>query len=116
LQQHKCTDAEHVLRQSLVLLEKREPDGWTTFNTKSTLGGSLLGQKQYKAATPLLLDGYEGMKQREAKIPDKDKLRIIEALERLVQVHDALGNKHKAAEWRQRLEAQKKPPSRIKGP
>jgi len=37
------------------------------------LGGSLLGQKKYAEAEPLLLSGYEGMKQREVKIPPEVK-------------------------------------------
>ena len=47
------------------------------------LGGALLGQKKYAEAEPLLLAGYEGMKQREAKIPPEGKVRLTEALERL---------------------------------
>jgi len=33
------------------------------------LGEAVAGQKQYAAAEPLLLQGYEGMRKREAKIP-----------------------------------------------
>ena len=44
-----------------------EPDTWTTFNTKSMLGGALLGQKKYAEAEPLLLKGYAGMKRRERR-------------------------------------------------
>ena len=44
---------------------------WTTFNTKSLLGASLLGQKKYAEAEPLLVAGYSGLKQREAKIPEQ---------------------------------------------
>ena len=45
------------------------------------------------------------MKQREAKIPDQAKIRITEALERLVQLYDAMGKKEQAAQWRKKLEA-----------
>jgi hypothetical protein len=34
----------------------------------SALGAALLGQKNYTAAEPLLLKGYEGIKQREKSI------------------------------------------------
>jgi hypothetical protein len=40
-----------------------------TFNTRSLLGGALLAQKRHDAAKPLLLKGYDGMKQREAHYP-----------------------------------------------
>ena len=75
-----------------------------TFNTRSQLGGALLGQKKYTDAEPLLLQGYEGMKQREAKIPAVGKVRLTEALEWLVQLYEATGRKDKAAEWRKKLE------------
>jgi len=54
------------------------------------------------------VQGYEGMKQREAKMPPQAKdQRLREALERLVQLYDACGKKDKAAEWRKKLEAAK---------
>ena len=80
----------------------------TTFHTKSLLGGSLLGQKNYSDAEPLLLAGYEGMKEREAKIPPQGKIRLTEALERLVQLYDAWGKTDEAAEWRKKLAASAK--------
>ena len=58
-------------RECLLIREKTEPDAWTTFNTKSLLGGSLLGQKNYSGAEPLLLAGYEGMQEREASCRDQ---------------------------------------------
>ena len=51
----------------------------------------------------LLLAGYEGMKQRKAKIPNEGKLRLTEALDRLVQLYDALGKKDESAKWRKEL-------------
>ena len=69
LLQKKWTEAETVLRDALTIRETKEPDAWTTFNTKSMLGGALLGQKKYADAEPLLKAGYEGMKARAEKIP-----------------------------------------------
>ena len=100
-------DAEPVLRECLALREKQQPDAWTTFNTKSMLGAALLGQKKYADAEPLLLSGYEGMKEREAMIPPPGKVRLPEALERLVQLYDDWGKPDQAAEWRAKLDAQK---------
>jgi hypothetical protein len=105
--QQKFTDAEPLLRDGLAIREKTQPDAWTTFNTKSLLGGSLLGQQKFAEAEPLLLQGYEGMKQREVKIPAGAKARLTEALERLVQLYDATGQKDKAEQWRKQLEQMK---------
>jgi eukaryotic-like serine/threonine-protein kinase len=109
LEQKKPADAEPLLRASLAIREKTQPDAWTTFNTKSLLGASLLGKKQYAEAEPLLLFGYEGMKQRAEKIPPLYKVRVTEALERLVQLYDVWGRKDKADEWRRKLTAVKLP-------
>ena len=100
-------DAEPILRESLAIREKNEPDAWTTFDTKSLLGGALAGQKKYADAEPLLLAGYEGMKQREKTIPPQSSTRLPEGIERLVQLYDAWGKKDKADEWRKKREAAK---------
>jgi hypothetical protein len=68
------------------------------------LGDSLLAQKKYGDAEPLLLAGYEGMSQREAKIPAQGKVCLTEAVERLVQFYEATGNQEQADAWRRKLE------------
>jgi hypothetical protein len=82
---------------------KKSPDDWLTFNSRSQVGGSLLGQKKYAEAEPLLLSADEGMKQREAAIPPQGKVRIQESLQRLVQLYEATGEPEKAAEWNKKL-------------
>ena len=67
----------------------------------------LLGQKQYAEAEPLLLNGYEGMKSREATVPARGKYYLLEALERLVQLYEATDKPEEAAKWRKELEARK---------
>jgi Flp pilus assembly protein TadD len=100
----KYDEAEPVARECLALREKEIPDDWRAFNARSMLGGSLLGQKKYAAAEPFLLSGYEGMKQREDKIPQEGRLRLKEALQRLVQLHEATDRPDQAAEWKRKLE------------
>jgi tetratricopeptide (TPR) repeat protein len=75
--------------------------------TYSLLGDSLMTQKKYADAEPLLLAGYEGMKQREDMIPAPPKIHLTEALERLVQLYEAWGKKDQADEWRKKLPADK---------
>jgi eukaryotic-like serine/threonine-protein kinase len=101
-------DAEPLLRECLAIREKTKPEVWTTFNAKSMLGGAMLGQKKYAEAEPLLLAGYEGMKQREAKIPPEGKVCLSEALERLIELAKEQGKKQDEARWRAELDAQKK--------
>src|SRR5262249_26975109 len=47
LKQQKYAEAEPLLRECLAIREQKQPDDWRTFNTKSMLGGSLLGQQKY---------------------------------------------------------------------
>jgi tetratricopeptide (TPR) repeat protein len=108
LTQRKWSDAESVLRQCLAIHEQKFPDEWFTFHGQSILGAALMGQNKYAEAEPLLLSAYEGMKKREAMIPKDGKLRLTEALDRVVQLYDAWCKKDKADEWRKKREEEKR--------
>ena len=92
--------AEKSARTSLTIREKIQPDIWNTFNSRSMLGGALLGQKKYADAEPLLIAGYEGMKQREKTIPAEGKLRLPEALDRLVQFYTESNKPDEVEKWK----------------
>jgi tetratricopeptide (TPR) repeat protein/ubiquitin-protein ligase len=100
-------EAEPILRQCLSIRVEKMPDHWLTFNTRSMLGGALLGQKKYQEAKPLLLQGWEGLKQRQAQLPAPARPRLTEALERLVQLYEATDRVKEAGRWRKELEAVK---------
>jgi hypothetical protein len=51
----------------------------------------------------LLVAGYEGMNERAAKIPPVARTRLTEALERLVRLYEATGDKDQADAWRKKL-------------
>jgi hypothetical protein len=112
LQVSKPAEAEPLLREALTIRQKKQPDAWTTFHTQSLLGGSLLAQKKYADAEPLLLAGYEGMDKRQAKIYFPDKPLLAEALERVIQLYDATGKEDQAEQWRQKRAAAKAGPAR----
>jgi Sec-independent protein translocase protein TatA len=107
LSQKKPLEAEPKLRECLDIRQRIQPDDWTTFDAKSMLGEALLDQKKYADAEPLLLSGYEGLKQHEAKIPSQEKIHRTKALERLVQLYEAWGKNDKAAKWRKEPQAAK---------
>lgn len=97
-------EAEPLIRECLAIRERTQPDVWVTFNTRSMLGGVLLGQNKLAEAEPLLLSGYLGMKEREAAIPPQGNVRILESIERLVRIYEALGHEAEAATWRTKLD------------
>jgi eukaryotic-like serine/threonine-protein kinase len=103
----KFSEAETVLRECLTIREQKIPDDWRTAQTRSLLGGSLLGQKKYPAAEPLLVAGYAGLRDREAGMDVADRVRVTEALERLVEFGDATGQAERAAAWRKELAARR---------
>jgi hypothetical protein len=88
-----------VLRECLTLREKAEPEAWQTFNARSMLGRALLGQKKYAEAEPLLLTGYAGMREREAKIPPPGRVRLPEAAAGLIELYEMTGKPAEAEKW-----------------
>ncbi len=97
-------EAEPIIRECLAIRERIMPDHWLLFNMKAMLGRVLLGQKKYAEAEPLLLAGYQGMKEREAEIPAQGRIRLTETLERLVDLHKATGKKEEEAKWKAELD------------
>ena len=63
------------------------------------LGGALLGQKKYDEARPLLLEGYRGMKEREESIPAIGRPRLVEAVDRLIDLYTATDKPGQVKKW-----------------
>jgi eukaryotic-like serine/threonine-protein kinase len=100
LQQKKWSEAEPVLRGALAFVETKQPDAWSTFHMQSMLGGALLGQRKHAEAEPLLLSGFTGMRERQAKIPVNDKPRLSEAVDRLIELYTATNKPDEVKKWK----------------
>ena len=100
----KWAEAEPVLRECLDTRQRIEADDWRTFNASSLLGGAMLGLKQYDKAKPLLEAGYEGLKQRDNQIPPPARVRLTEAVDRLIQLAEETGSPSEAQAWRKERE------------
>ena len=59
----------------------------------------LLRLKAWDEAEPFLLEGYEGLKDRETVIPPQGKTRIPEALDRLIELYIATNKPEEVAKW-----------------
>jgi eukaryotic-like serine/threonine-protein kinase len=101
--EEKFSDAEPMARECFQLEEKFSPDSWQPRCAQCVLGVSLLGQQKYADAEPLLVAGYEGLKQREATIPKVGKARLKEAAQGLVKLYEATDQAGKAALWNEKL-------------
>jgi tetratricopeptide (TPR) repeat protein len=114
LKGEKFAQGELAARECLAIREEKLPDAWRTFEARSLLGASLLGQRDYAQAEPLLLSGYEGMKQREEKIPAHDKPRLVEAARLLARLYEDTSQPDKATQWKQKLEQHGQPDPETK--
>ena len=103
LAQSRCSKAEPLLREGLVILEKARPDDWGRYDAMSLLAGALLGQSRYAEAESWIVAGYEGMKTHEARIPVPKQFRLREAAERVVRLYEAWGKPDEAATWKAKL-------------
>jgi eukaryotic-like serine/threonine-protein kinase len=99
----RWSEAEPLLREALVIREKLASDGWERFATMSLLGGSLLGQGRCDLADPLIVDGYGGLKARDAKIPVPERFHLREAGESVVRLFETWNKPREAAEWKAKL-------------
>jgi tetratricopeptide (TPR) repeat protein len=104
LRQKKPAKAESLLRESLEILAGLNRTGPWKFRTQSMLGEALLDQQQYTAAEPLLLQGYEGLKQRETALVSTNRHWVAEAHQRVVRFYEATNQPEKAREWREKLQ------------
>jgi serine/threonine protein kinase/tetratricopeptide (TPR) repeat protein len=100
LHQGQFPDAETRLR---IAVDRMDLGHWGRGQAKSLLGDALMGQRKYAEAEPLLLQGYERLKELEAGLPEYARRHVPEAVERLVQFYEATGKPEKAAEYRAKL-------------
>jgi eukaryotic-like serine/threonine-protein kinase len=98
---NKPADAEPLFRDWLKHSVKLAPPWWREHLVTSWLGESLLAQKKYADAEPLLLSGCRGLRANEdLHNPDVNK-HADEARQRLVRLYDEWGKPDEAARWRE---------------
>ena len=92
--------AEADLREALAIRETEMPEAWPTSESRSLLGGALLGQGKATEAGPPLRSGYEGMARRIDAIPAVARPRLAEALDRLIAFGEASGLGDEVDAWK----------------
>ena len=101
LSQGKFSQSENLARETEAAEQTKEPDNWQLFWAKSLLGASLVGQKKYVEAEPVLLEGYRGMLARENLMTAPDCRHLDTAHLWIIQMYQTWGKRQKAAEWKQ---------------
>ena len=103
LRQGKFGQAEPLLRQALAFRDKGDRDNWYRFRAQAFLGAALAGLRRYSEAEPLLLNGYEGMRQRASRMPAKQRKWIRFSGEQIVDLYSQWSKPEEAAKWRATL-------------
>jgi serine/threonine protein kinase/tetratricopeptide (TPR) repeat protein len=109
LNEKRWAEAEATARECLELRKKAQPDEWPYFLTMSQLGLALAGQGKYAEAEPLEVDGYRGLKAREASMPGPLRKNLVHNIRGIVNLYDAWGKSEKAEEWRKALSPEDRP-------
>jgi serine/threonine protein kinase len=104
LQQERYTEAEPVAGQILTMFEKENRYDWQRFHGMSLIGGALLGQQKYAEAESFLVQGYEGMKEREVVMgAGFSKYWLTKAGDRLIRFYEITNQPEKARAWREKI-------------
>ncbi len=103
LLEQRFAEAETLAHECLEVREKEQPNDWETFEARTLVGRSVLGQRRPAEAEPLMLAGCMGMKDRAGKVPPWEQWRLRDALQSLIQFYDNTGKADDAAKWRREL-------------
>ena len=104
IHQRRATEAAPVLRESLAIKEKTQPDDWTTSLVRSLLGEALAAQSRFEEAESVLLVGQQGLIACREAIPARNRDRILrESIDRLIRLYDSWGRPDRAEDWRMRM-------------
>jgi tetratricopeptide (TPR) repeat protein len=95
--------AEVELRRALAGYEKSGADTWARYHVMTLLGSTLVCQRRFADAEPLLTQGYEGLLRHQATIPESSRADVAAAAERIVAMYQAWGSGAQADMWKQRI-------------
>jgi hypothetical protein len=99
LAQEEFVDAEATARECLQLAEQELPDDFQTHHARHLVGASLLGQKEFAKAEPLLVAGFEGMQKQSARTGAASKSALLQAAKRLIQLYELTQQPEKQQAW-----------------
>jgi non-specific serine/threonine protein kinase/serine/threonine-protein kinase len=95
----RFAQAERALRNVLTLYDQSGARGWQRTATAVLLGRSLLGQRRYAAAEPMLLEGYRALEAQRDEIPADEQKILAETRADLYRLYQEWGRSAKASEW-----------------
>ena len=100
------SEAEGAARQALEIRQRIMPEQWGRFNAMSMLGESLMLQGKFAEAETLLVDGYQGLKERRGALPGNGRQgHLRKAVERLVTLYTSWNQPDQRDAWQRVLES-----------
>jgi hypothetical protein len=103
--QKNYAQAEATQRRVLNAYVDAKLDVWQRYSCEALLGESLVAEKRWSEAEPILLAGYDGMRQREASIPAASRANVRNAAGWLVRLYTEEGKPDLAEQWKQKSAA-----------
>lgn len=100
--ERKYAEAEATLRRTCDAYAAARLDSWQRYSCQALLGESLAGQKRFNEAEPLVLAGYEGMRQRASSIPAISRPSLGRAAGWMVKIYTEQGKTDLAEEWKKK--------------
>jgi tetratricopeptide (TPR) repeat protein len=107
--QGKAGEAEALLQEEIPIMEEKFQNDWVTFWARNLLGYSLMLQKRYVEAEPLLRSGYLGMSRTGVVVHGEDGDYITYSVELdiargwIAKFYEQTGWAVKATEWKCKL-------------
>jgi eukaryotic-like serine/threonine-protein kinase len=99
MDQRKWPEAERLFREGLGSREASAPENFVTLNMQSQLGGTLVAQKKYADAEPILKSSFDRMKPTGRTLSSRRKDALRETAERLIDLYRATDRPREAAKW-----------------
>ena len=100
LRQHGYSQAEAALREGLEGHGKDAPVPWQRYEMQSMLGASLMAQRRFEQAEPLLLSTYQTLTLHRSEIPWDSRSTAEQTRHRIVELYQSWGKPDKAEAWR----------------
>ena len=105
LHQKQCGPAARYLEAAHQRWQKDGSANWRRFEAQALLGEALACQKDFGAAEPLLLSGYQGLKESERKMPANQRGKVKTAAAQLAALYGAWNKPEPERQWRTVSEA-----------
>ena len=99
----RFAEAEPLARRNVGIRKIISTNDGELFRAQTMLGHALCGEDKFSEAEPLLLAGYEGLKQRTDAVHFAEEKQKRDALESLAKICDATNRREQADRWRMEL-------------